>query len=310
MVDLKKFRESFYTEPFKTVDNIHPSLFGREFNPFVKFRLNRKIAFMLAVGGLVAWILFGFDSCIGQPMMVISKLPEFFAGRITIDGLVQIWNNHYGKEMHYSAFVIYGLAYWYLSRYYEKHLGIVKSKNVAFTCSFVLLSIGLFEFYWMGSYSYFQNQAWVTTFRFPQAKIILQNMAFVLLGGLGLVYVWADSYGPLKKNGKRDRLFTFNFNKTAALLGIACVGFALLWWYYPFHVDHITVGLESGEVWTNTRNFPNTLYTIDMNPLDNVNAGEWFFVENNAVHALNTFVKVLWTLFFVYVGKLNKVTNI
>lgn len=296
--------KEYYDDPFNVLDNLRPTLFGRVFNPFLKYRLNRKIALGLAIFlGLIPWILFGFDSCIGQPINVLYRLPEYFSGAVTWDVLWQeAWVNNYGKEMHYSAFLLYGVMYWFLSRHLEKNFGIVKSKNVAYSAAVTLLSVALFEFYWMSSYAHFQQQPWVITFKFPQLRIIIQNIMFLIVGGLGTFYMFLDSYILDNNNKTIGRKYYFRFDAIALILILASIFTALLWWNYPWYVEHITVELTDGTLWTNSRNFPQTLYTIDLDPTDSVNAGVWFFVENNPVHALNTIVKTLWSAAICYIG--------
>lgn len=300
--------ETYYHDPFLFFDTLTPSFRGHIFNPFLKFRLQRRIAFFMAILlGLIPWILFGFDSCIAQPMMMLYRIPALLTNQITYETWLGTWSEYYGKEMHYSAFLIYGLMYWALSRHFDVNLGIKRSKNVLYSASLTFLSIALFEFYWMGSYATFQNQPWVISPRWPQLRIIFQNLAFLIVGVGTVVYIWADSY---ILEGKKivGRTYTFNLNRKALLLIGLSIGLALLWIYYPGYVERITVTLETGETWSNTSRFPQTLYTIDMNPNDNVNAGEWFFLENNMVHGLNTLVKVVWTFTIFYIGKL-KVLN-
>lgn len=305
----EKLRE-YNSDPFAFFDNLKPSFRGRIFNPFIKFRLNRRLALLFAVFlGAVPWLLFGFDSCIAQPLMCLYRLPSFFLGHITFSEWASTWNEYYGKEMHYSAFLIYGLAYWVLSRHYDVKLGITKSKNVAFTLSLTLFSVAIFEWFWIYSYAHFQAQPWVMTFKFPQARIILQNLAFSTLGVLGTLYFWLDSYvyNPVKRG--YDRLYKFRLDWKAALLVSVTVGLALLWVYYPFYVQQIEVHLETGEVWSSSTRFPQTLYTIDLNPIDGQNAGVWFFVENNWVHGLNTLVKAMLTVTVCYVGMVKEVKS-
>jgi len=222
----------FYNEPFQVLDELKPTLFGRVFNPFLKFKLNRRLAFTLAITlGLIPWMLFGFDSCIGQPITLLYRLPEFFLGKITFDVLWQeTWVANYGKEFHYSAILIYGLMYWDLSRHFENNFGIVKSKNVAYSCALTFLSIGLFEFYWMFSYAHFQNQPWVVTFKWPQARIILQNIMFLLVGFMGVLYMWLDSYILDKDNKVIGKRYHLRFDKFTVIVGchIHCYCLALV----------------------------------------------------------------------------------
>lgn len=287
------------------MDRPRPRFFGRVFNPYWKYDLNRKLCFFIAVGlGLIPWILFGFDSCIGQPLMLLARMPEHLTGTLSYaDWWHQTWVNHYGKEMHYSAFLIYGLAYVALSHHF-KNLGITHSKNMIFSFIIMLFSVGVFEFYWIGSYSYFQNQPWVSRLQFPQLRILIQNFVFVTIGIFGIFYIWANGYfHPIDTKRQMEKpWYRFRWNKLSYLLVGLCLFFGVLWWFYPWSVEHIRVEYETGEVWTNSRMFPQTLYTIDVNPHDSVNAGVWFFVENNAIHAMNTLVKILWTFTIVYVG--------
>ena len=272
--------------------------------------LNRKAAFVVAMVSLGAWMVFGFDSTPLQFIHVLYEgVPNFLLGKASFNDLVVIYNNFYGKEMHYSAFVIYGLMFWALSRHFSKNLGITKSKNIAFSCSLVFLSVAVFEFFWMASFAFFQKQPWVITPRWPQLRIHLQNILFATVGVLGVLYMWADSYLLDAKGKIVKRLYKFRWDKIAVCLVGLSISLALFWWFYPGYVERFSVELETGQVWANNRQFPQTLYTIDLNPTDDVNAGEWFFMENNVIHGLNTLVKVVWTFTVFYVGMVQKVKN-
>jgi len=245
-----------------------------------------------------------------QFIILLYNLPNLVFGKLNLQSWLQIYSEYYGKEMHYSAFVIYGLMYWALSRHFEKKLGITKSKNVAYAASLTLFSIAVFEFYWILSYAHFQNQPWVAKLQWPQLRIILQNVAFFSVGVLAILYIWADSY-VLKGKEVVGKKYRYKLNLLAiGLISLSIVS-AMFWWNYPFQVDTCQVRLENGELWTNSGNFPQTLYTIDMNPDDSLNAGEWFFVENNNVHAVNTWVKVIWTftMFYIFMLKPKKAVN-
>lgn len=272
--------------------------------------LNRKAAFVIAIVCLGAWMAFGFDSTPLQFIHVLYEgVPQFLLGKASLGDLVAIYNRYYGKEMHYSAFVIYGLMYWALSRHFNKKLGITKSKNIAFTCSLVFLSVAIFEFFWMGSFAFFQKQPWVITPKWPQLRIHMQNILFLTVGVLGVLYMWADSYILNEKGKTIGRWFKFRWDKVAVGLVGLSVGLALLWWFYPGYVERFSVQLETGQTWTNSPNFPQTLYTIDLNPEDSVNAGVWFFHENNAIHGLNTLVKAICTFTVFYIGMVKEVKN-
>jgi len=246
----------------------------------------------------------GFDS---TPLQILDPIIEIVQGKYVLADFWSRFNYYYGKEMHYSAFVIYGLAYVFLSQHFDK-FGVKMSKNVCYSASLTALSIALFEYYWIGSFAVFQNQPWVVTWAMPQLRILLQNLIFLVAGIIGVVYMWLDSY---ILNGKEvvGRNYCLNINwKAIALIGLS-VAVGLFWIYYPFHVDVIQVPLSDGTVWTSSHLFPQTLYTIKTNVSSTINAGEWFYVPNDAVHAVNTLVKAVWTLTVVYIFKLRRPKN-
>jgi hypothetical protein len=269
--------------------------------------LNRKTAFATAMISLILWMALGFDSTPLQFIHVLYEgVPNLILGKASFNDLHVIYDSYYGREMHYSAFVIYGLMYWALSRHFNKNLGITKSKNIAYSVSLTFLSIAIFEFFWMYSYATFQHQAWVITPKWPQLRIQLQNVLFATVGALGVLYMWTDShvYNKIKKG--YDRIFTFRWDLWAICFVLLSVLLAVSWINYTGYVEKISVPLSNGEVWTNTANFPQTLYTVDVNPNDNVNAGEWFYVSNDLIHGLNTLVKVVWTFTILYIGLVKK----
>lgn len=297
--------QDFVADPFAWFDKLNLTLKGNNFNFFQKYDRLRNTAFWIAIISLIAWFTLGFDSTPLQFLHVLYEgIPGFLSGQLSGNDLIAIYHNFYGKEMHYSAFVIYGLEYWYLSTHFKEHLGIKKSKNVVYSCAITFLSIAVFEWFWILNFSHWQNQPWVSTWRWPQMRILLQNLAFTFAGILGILYMWADSYEMINGKVTDNQLFSFRLTKKAAFLIFLSVASALIWIYYPGHVDIIKVDLLTGETWQNTRNFPQTLYTIDLDPRDNINAGTWFYVENNLIHGWNTLVKILFTLTFLYIGLL------
>ena len=68
---------------------------------------------------------------------------------------------------------------------------------------------------------------------------------------------------------------------------------AAQWVYYPYDVKPVETYIEGYGPWQNGDKFPQTLYTVDTNLLDDVNAGEWFYVQDDMVHLWNTGVKTL-----------------
>ncbi|MGQ9624807.1 MAG: hypothetical protein ACUVT9_05490 [Candidatus Bathycorpusculaceae bacterium] len=274
---------------------------GFNFNIFQKYRKLKQTALVLALISLCGWAVMGFDSSI---MQILNPAIEILQGQYVVGDFWMRYNYYYGKEMHWSAFVIYGLAYWWLSRHFDKH-GIVKSKNVCYSVAVTVLSIAIFEWFWMACFAIFQNQWWVITPKFPQLKIHLQNAIFTVGGVFGTLYLWIDSF---VLNGKEivGRLYRLRLDKIFALLLLVSVASALLWIYYPLPIKHFTVQLADGSTWTNSNFFPQTLYTIKTDPASPVNAGEWFWIEDNMVHAMNTLVKIFFTLTIVYMFSVRK----
>jgi hypothetical protein len=80
------------------------------------------------------------------------------------------------------------------------------------------------------------------------------------------------------------------------------VASALLWIFYPWPVQLLTVQLENGQIWHSSRLFPQTLYTVELTPGDGINAGVWFWIQNDLIHAVNTGVKAIWaaTVFLLF----------
>jgi hypothetical protein len=320
----EKWRQ-YYQDPFGFFDNIDLRFHGLNFNFFARSRTvaRNMLIFSLVMGGL--WALSGLDSSPGQLIHVLYQLPAFFQGHASLADLGQTYNYFYGKEMHYSAFVIYGLMFWALSvhmdqglRYWWANLwghadassvdpgglGISKSKNIVFATCLTLLAGGVFEFFWIYSFSFFQGQPWVGAFHGPQLRIISQNMIFVFVGGLGVFYMWADGY-VIENEVNIRRRWRFNWSWASWVLICLTAGSIILWWFYPAPVQQITVTLTNGQIWRSSPFFPQTLYTIELTP--GSGSGTWFYVTDDWIHGLNTFVKILLTLCFTWVGMLRKV---
>ena len=226
--------------------------------------------------------------------VLTDGLPGLIAGQKSLGDLLAIYNNFYGKEMHYSAFVIYMFLYWGVSRNWSA-AGVTKTKNVVYSFSVMFLAISVFEFFWMYNYAVFQSQAWVIKWQMPQLRILLQNTMFLLAGSLGMFYALIDSYiVEHKEIVGRNWIYAGFRSWKLWILVWAGVAAALLWIYYPWPVHQFSVVLENGQVWVSSRLFPQTLYTVDVNPADGFNAGIWFYEPNNLIHGLNTLVKVIW----------------
>lgn len=293
-------------DPYAWADNFNISLLGCNLNIFQKFKRIQKIALYGALVCLAAWIVFGFDSTPLQFVHVLYEgIPDLLMGSASWSDLGAIYSQYYGKEMHYSAFVIYFGLYYFLSRSWEK-AGIKRSKNMIFSFSAMFLSIAVFEWFWILSFSHFQAQPWVSTWQFPQMKILLQNSIFSAAGLLGAIYMLCERY-TWKGKEITGRAFYFRMKEWLPWILIAASILAgLLWIYYPGDVQLLTVKLENGEIWQSSRMFPQTLYTVDVDPGDGVNAGVWFWIENDLIHAVNTGVKFLWAVATFYIFRVRK----
>ena len=263
----------------------------------------RKYFTFCVVVASICWAIFGFDSCWSQ----FKPFMEYF-GSIFIKNplgelrngipFAQLWEDsrfYYGMGNHFSAPVIYGLAFVYLSFYLEK-VGIKKSLNFCATTALSLMSIGIFELMWNSFYAHFHGQIWVITFKWKQIGNLVFFIGFAFIGLLVLLYLSIEGYRP-------------NLSKTSLILFLLTIGCWVFWINYPFPVGHITVDTTAGQ-WTNSNMFPQTYYAVDSDPTDGVAIGEPNWVENDAIHFVNTFTKVVQTLFVLNVCKVKKLRDL
>lgn len=245
----------------------------------------RKAILPLIAFASILWAVQGWDSSIIQIEYFFKYLPSYLMGGITWSRLVSYYMEPYGEFVHYSAFIIYMLFFVGISKYLRDKLEIVNSQNVMASICFVALSVGLFEYFWNISFCFLQNQPWVLSFQWPQAQILLQNLAMI---SVGLIFVI----------GIDRKAYRFNLNKWTILCLSATVASVLIWYFYGvmFPIQTISVPVEGSGIWQSTPYFPQTVYTIDTNVLDRVAAGEQFWVQNNFLHLVNTLTKVFMTL--------------
>lgn len=300
----KSLLKRLYDEPFKTYDTIQIRLGRWDLNLLKEDKKLRKIILNISIALYVVWFVFGFDSGTGQiewPIIyIIGNLflkgktygPMTFDGNLTWSGITYWSDWAYGKFMHFSAFVIYGFAFYFLSNYLARSMNIRGSENTIYSFASTLFSISIFEYFWMISYYIFQNQTWILKFQWPQLRILMQNMGFMLVGLTFFLYV------VLPPTRVKIRL---NW-RAGVLVGLTILSI-FLWWYYPFNVQPLTVETTMGS-WMNNPNFPQTTYTIDLDPLDSVNAGKQFYLEDNLVHGVNTLVKIVMAITVMYISML------
>lgn len=275
---------------FDKIDSQKRSLLG--FNPMFALQnisMWRKYFLVCVIVTGSCWVFFGFDSSWSMLKPYIDYVTSIFIknpiGEIAIGipfkelrGQAQFY---YGVGNHFSAPVIYGLSFIYLSRYLED-IGIEKSLNFCSSTGLSLMNIGIFEWSWNLCYSQLQNQPWTIMFRWKQASNLTMFTLFIVIGVFILVYLYSVGYQP--------RVDT----TTIFFAGVA-ISLWLLWIFYPFPIGNLEVSTTAG-VWTNTRMFPQTYYAVDVNPLDKIAIGVPHFVENNSIHVLNVLAKIFTTL--------------
>lgn len=238
----------------------------------------RRYMLFCFVATVLCWAVFGWDSTWSMLQPYASNIGALLTGRISFAEVRAQSQVYYGVGNHFSAPVIYSIAFITLSLHFEKY-GITKSRNFFATTSLSLMSIGIFELIYNVAYANFQNQPWTMAFVWKQVTNLVFFIMFTVVGVLTLVYLYTEGY-------------RLNFGKRTKVLSVIAIALWLTWIFYPFPVDYITVATTAGD-WTNTAMFPQTMYAIDMDPLDGLAIGVPFFIENNLLHAVNTFAKMV-----------------
>jgi hypothetical protein len=283
----------FAEDPFAFIDELNLTVKGNNLNLFQKYHRIQATMFWFAIVCLAGWLICGFDSSIFQPVEALFRgIPLYLLGHWSWSQVVNLYNSYYGKEMHWSAFVIYFLMWFGMSKTWER-AGIVKCKNILYSFAGMFVAVAIFEFSWMYSFAFFQNQFWVVTWRMPQLRILLQNSGFAFAGGACLLFMLVDRWN-WKGTEQLDRRYFFQARDWRLWL---CVGLSLATWifwiYYPFPTHQFSVLLKNGVLWHSSKLFPQTLYTINLNPGGSSNSGVWYWFADDPVHAVNTGVKAL-----------------
>ena len=281
---LTKIIHNFFSDPFKTLDSINLQFHGFQLNILKDDKkLSKALLEIFVLIPLICWILLGSDSTIDQIAWTIFNIPNLIMGKIGLDQWLSIYGNYYGLGTHWSASVIYGLLFVGVSKYFREKIKVYNSENLCITTGFVGLAISTFEFFWMISYYYFQNQSWILTLQFPQSKLIIQTLIFLspaLVVLLGLNY----------------EKYRLNFDKRTLFFLCATIFFVLLWYNYPFHIEQLTVEVQGLGTWISSKKFAQTMYTVDLDITDNIALGEMFFMDNPGIHFVNNVCKIFWTL--------------
>lgn len=295
--------KEYYQDPFGFFDKTYINLMGLDLLLFKYHDRLRIIIWWGSWAALLAWVVMGFDSGYGQIEYACYAAKDYFlipSSTPFLERVLAGWNWAYGKTMHWSAFTIYGLLYWATSWHLENELGFTKTRNSAFTLAFTLFNIGIFEWGWMAGYAYFHDQWWTVTWKMPQLRILIQNVGFTFVGLSTLSLFWLLSLIHDEEGQIVGRLYRFRPSKALLAISLITVASAALWVYYPWEVKTVETFIEGYGPWQNSNLFPQTLYTVDLNITDDINAGTWFYVQDDLVHFMNTGVKALLALTGLY----------
>ena len=278
--------QQFKDDPFGTLDELDVHVYGFQLNILRSDqKLCKALLQIFCVIPLVLWVLLGADSTADQVVYFLLNTPNVVLGKLTFTQWIDVYWSYYGLGTHWSAAVIYSLLLIGISHHLRNHLEIVNSENLCLTTGVVGLTIATFEFFWMSSYYVFQGQHWILSLQWPQLRIILQNLMFLTPG---LIVLCGLDYSK----------YQLNVNKRTWLILGATIGLVLVWWYYPFQTETLSVPVEGASLWQCRQQFPQTMYTIDVNVTDNVAIGDMFHIEDAGVHLTNNVTKIVMTLFF------------
>lgn len=273
------FLRNFKNDPFATLDSLDLRYGGFQFNVLRDDEKLRKVVFQIFfLTPLLLWLLLGADSTADQLAYFLWNIPSFLLQKITFNQLLEIYNSWYGLGTHWSAPVIYSLLLIGISKHLREKLDVRNSLNLSLTTGFVGLTIASFEFFWLGSYYFWQNQHWILTLQFPQGQIIIRNMLFALVGMIVLL-------------GLNWKEYKFNIDKITILSFLATIGLVWWWWFYPFSTEQLVVGN-----WVSSIHFPQNMYIVNVD--STVAYGIAYHIENAGVHLVNNLTKIAMTLTF------------
>jgi hypothetical protein len=236
----------------------------------------------------VFWLVLGFDSVANQLTPIYDNIGSIITLKADWNTIFQEMGSIYGKGSHFSAIVFYGVSWLILQKKLED-VGIKRSFNFFMVMMLTLLNMGIFETLWNRSCAYFQNLPWLL----KQPTNIVQYNAWMALGVLGIIYLYVRGY-------------KLNINKVTLSLVVLSIAIWLFWIYYPLPIQQISVQTTAG-MWNSTKLFPQTLYTVDLNPLDNVNTGVFYYVQNNGIHLVNDVTKIIITTAIMMIVSVKKV---
>lgn len=282
---------------FNKIDNFNFTFLG--FNPLgalKNVKIWRRYILILLILSTFSWLIFGWESTWSQPFTYVKSLPLLLTGQTTLTQVQVEALSFYGIGQHLSSFVIYGFSFLLISIHLEK-LNIKKSLNFMSSLALTAMSVGVYELIYNVLYSNLQNQSWTFSLQWRQGLNIFMFSFFAVLGIITLVYLYSFGYRP-------------NFSLlTRFLLLMSYITYGI-WVFYPLPTQTLTMETTTG-TWSSTQFFPQTMYAVDINPLDEQATGEPVFVENNTIHLVNILNKVfvsLTILNFIMIRR-NKIEN-
>ena len=263
---------------FNKIDNFNFTFLG--FNPIGALKnigVWRKYVLILLSFAGISGIIFGWESTWMQPFTYIKNIPLLLTGQTTLQILGEQSIQHYGLGQHLSTAVIYGFCFILLSIHLEK-IGVRKSLNFAATVALSFMSVGIYEIIYNVLYSNLQSQPWTFSLQWQQGLNIVMFFFFTATGMICLLYF-------------KSLNFKLNFSMFTRFLILMSFLTYSVWVFYPLQAQTITMGTTAG-IWTSSKLFPQTMYAVDTNPLDNRAIGDPVFVENNLLHLVNILNKV------------------
>lgn len=267
---------------FTRIDNFNHSFLG--FNPLgalKNIRVWRHYITILLLTSITCWVTFGWESTWNQLSETLRYLPSIIIGQTSPTSVLAISDRFYGIGQHLSSAVIYGICFLLLSIHLEK-LNIKKSLNFTLTVLLSFLSVGVYEIIYNVLYSNLQHQPWTFSLQLKQGLNISMFTFFIFVGAVSLFYLYSLGFKP-------------NFNKITKIFLIFSVLTYALWVFFPFPTTPLSINTTAG-TWTSTNLFPQTMYAIDINPLDSVAIGNPVYVQNDLLHLVNVLNKVFVSL--------------
>lgn len=278
---------------FNKIDSYKHSFLG--FNlvgAFGNIGMWRKYILFVSIGSLFSWLVLGWESTWNQLGTYIESLPRLLLGQVDFGSVHLAASTYYGVGQHLSTVVIYGVCFLLLSFHLERH-GVGKSMNFFFSTALTFMSIGVYELVYNVLYSSLQNQAWTFSLAGRQGLNLSIFTLFVVLGAVCVVYLRSLHFKPC-------------FSKVSVVFLTFSVATYLLWVFYPFPIESLTVQTVTGP-WTSTGLFPQTMYAV--NVVNDGAIGNAYFVENNLLHLVNVLNKLFMAFFvlsLIYVRRMEK----